>query len=246
VKRAKKIALFLKKLLTNRHFYAIIATLKQSKGAISMNVEKVLDTPYVRDLVDLLTSWANEHPNEYLERWACEEILDEKTNIAFLQRDGASRIAIFHETWDFVIKFDHCEYNDSGACYREVEAYQKAKEYGIEEFLLPIAEWIDIGLPNGCLYVQQKADYLWRHKPEKLSREIEQIYRDTDDGLLCDLDLPKTPSAFIAYIIKCFGKDFVRRVVKWADKCRVNDLHGGNCGFVGETPKLLDYAGYWE
>lgn len=210
-----------------------------------MDLNKVFTAPYVRELLSLLTSWVAENPDTYLERWQCCEMLDEKTTITYFYADGASRMAISHKSWDFVIKIDHFEYENGGGCAREVEAYQKAKDYGIEEFLLPIAEWIDIGLPNGCLYVQQKADYTWRSKPDEVSRNIERMYRDSEE-VSCDLYLPKTPNKFILYIIEYFGKDFVRRVLDWCDECRVNDLHGQNCGFVGEAPKLLDYAGFWD
>lgn len=210
-----------------------------------MNLNKVFTAPYVRELLSLLTSWVAENPNEYLERWQCREMLDEKTTIPYFYADGASRMAISHKSWDFVIKIDHCEYEEGGGCAREARAYQKAKDYGIEEFLLPIAEWIDIGLPNGCLYIQQKADYTWVDKPDEVSRNIERMYRDSEE-VPYDLDLPRTPSKFILYIIKRFGEDFVRKVLEWCAECRVNDLHGGNCGFIGEAPKLLDYAGFWE
>ena len=210
-----------------------------------MDIKKVFSAPYVRELLYLLTSWKAEHSGEYLERWSCGEMLEEKSNIHFQYNDGASRIAISHETWDFVIKIDHCEYGDVGACYRESCIYEDAKTYGVEEALLPIVEWLDIGLPNGSLYVQQKAEFLWRYMPDDFEREIEQIYRDSE-GVPADIDFPKTSTKYICYLIKYYGEEFVRRMVKWAEKCRVNDLHGGNCGFVGETPKLLDYAGFWE
>ena len=210
-----------------------------------MNVEKVLDTPYVRELLSLLTSWATEHQGEYLGRWDCEEILDEKSNTNFVQKDGVSRIAISHETWDFVIKFDHCEYGDVDACNRESRIYEEAKKYGVEKALLPIVEWLDIGLPNGSLYIQQKAEYLWRNMPNDLYDKIEQIYRDSKE-VPFDIELSRCTTKCICYLIKFYGEDFVRKMVEWADKCRVNDLHGGNCGFVGEAPMLLDYAGFWE
>lgn len=210
-----------------------------------MNVEKVLDTPYVRELIDLLTSWANEHRGEYLKPWICEEILDEKSNTEFLFGEGCSRVAISHETWDFVIKFDHCEYGDVDACNRESRIYEEAKKYGVEKALLPIVEWLDIGLPNGSLYIQQRADCLWEDVPDDLYDKIEQIYKNSEE-IPRDIRFSKTSTMYVCYLIKCFGEDFVRRMVEWADKCRVNDLHDGNCGFVGEAPKLLDYAGFWE
>ena len=210
-----------------------------------MDIKKVFSAPYVRELLSLLTSWTAEHPLEYLERWNCEEILDELTTIPFEYADGASRIAISHKSWDFVIKIDHCEYGDSDACYRESCIYEDAKKYGVEDALLPIVEWIDIGLPNGSLYIQQKAEYMWKNMPDDLDRKITKIYEDSED-VPRDIYFNKTATRYICYLIKYYGEDFVRRMVKWADKCRVNDLHGGNCGFVGETPKLLDYAGFWE
>ena len=209
-----------------------------------MDMKKVLATPYVRELLYLLTSWTAEHPNEYLERWSCEEMLHEKSNLDFWYNDGASRIAISHATWDFVIKIDHCEYGDVGACYRESCIYEDAKAYGVEKVLLPIVEWLDIGLPNGSLYIQQKAEYLWRNMPDDLERKVEQIYRDSEE-VPPDMDLSRCSTRCICYLINFYGKDFVRKMVEWADKCRVNDLHGSNCGFIGEMPKLLDYAGYW-
>ena len=143
-----------------------------------MDLNKVFTVPYVRELLSLLTSWIAENPDTYLERWHCYDILDEKTTIPYFYDEGASRMVFSHESWDFVIKIDHFEYESNSGCAREVRAYQKAKAYGIEEFLLPIVEWIDIGLPNGCLYIQQKAEYTWRSKPEKLSHNIDCMCQD--------------------------------------------------------------------
>lgn len=209
-----------------------------------MNVEKVLATPYVRELLCLLTSWIAENPNKHLKYWSFEEILDH-TNIRYQYNWGSSRIAISHEKWDFVIKIDHDEWGDVNASAREVFAYQEAKRYGVQEALLPIAEWFDIGLPNGCLYIQQKADYQWSTMPVELDRKILKIYQYSED-VPWDIDFNRTNSRYICYLIRCYGEEFVRRMVKWAEKCRVNDLHGSNCGFVDEMPKLLDYAGFWE
>lgn len=210
-----------------------------------MNLSRVSTAPYMQELLSLLTSWIDENPDIYLDPCECYEMLDKKTAITYLYDDGASRMVISHESWDFVIKIDHFEFENKSGCAREVEAYQKAKDYGIEEFLLPIAKWIDIGLPNGCLYVQQKADCTWRDKSDELSRNIKRMCRDSEE-VSDKFYLPKTPNQFISYIIKYFGEDFVRKVLKWCAECKVNDLHGSNCGFVGEAPKLLDYAGFWD
>ena len=208
-----------------------------------MDIQAILADPLVQEIIEALSSWKNKYLDFRLDRYDCEEILENIKNPCYYRLDsGASRIVISHPNWDFVIKIDHAEYENFGACKRELHAFQEAKKIGIEDFLLPIAELIDIGLPNGSLYVQQRAEYLWNNRPLQLCQKIDMAV----DSLPADIRFDKMSLVLVAYLVKYFGEEFVRKVLAWSESCGVNDLHGKNCGFVGEAPKLLDYAGFWE
>ena len=43
-----------------------------------------------------------------------------------------------------------------------------------------------------------------------------------------------------------YGKRFMRKVADFTKKHRINDLHGGNIGYINNRPIILDFAGYHQ
>ena len=68
--------------------------------------------------------------------------------------EGASRTVISHDSWDFVLKVNTYEYEEEDVNAREECNYTSAKEYEVEDFLLPIKKFYCIGPLD--FYIQPK------------------------------------------------------------------------------------------
>lgn len=159
--------------------------------------------------------------------------------------NGATRMALIFPGLGKVIKFP---YGSHDCCAQEVESYKSAVEHRVEKLLLPIEK---CGVSKGGipLYIQpmyqlavdglSRADY---EKIRKLTRKTTnfEIIRRIERGYYYTPDREWTMRA-----TQLYGKKFMRSFEKWTQKFRVNDLHGGNVGYLkGYRPVLIDYAGY--
>ena len=75
------------------------------------------------------------------------------------------------------------------------------------------------------------------HKKKFCERKIQQ-YSDSfafSDGL---------SAVFWKRCVQYYGWKFMQKVQEWAEECKVEDLHDGNVGVVGNNrPVLIDYGG---
>lgn len=211
--------------------------------------------PYVEILLDALCSWVKEHPDEYLSDNEAFDLIDDlcgkENSVNFEVRSGCSRIVFTHSSWDFVLKLTYYDYEGEDVCLREYQYFLQAKEYDIQNILLPISDFADCGLPNGHLYIQPKISI--QHSrleySDAFSALLRTNYESLDDGVVDDINdavyCSRLPREWLAYAIKCFSKEFMERFAQWTCKLKVNDLHGSNVGFLNERPIILDYAGFY-
>ena len=161
--------------------------------------------------------------------------------------NGASRFAfIFHEE-EIVFKFPFYYRTKIDYCEIELDHYEEAKQYGIEKILLPIyymgitAEGIPVYLQP--MFTKAECD-LHYYERDEIDNKInvpksfvDKVRRNCRDSF--------TPRTWTGRAIQIYGKKFMRKFERWTIECDVNDLHGGNVGYLNKQPVIIDYAGYY-
>lgn len=169
------------------------------------------------------------------------------TNEIFSIDEGASRTVISHDSWDFVLKVNTYEYEEEDVNAREECNYTSAKEYKVEDFLLPIKKFYCIGSLE--FYIQPKITSIYSRVMQTSAESPSwDIYRNRiseKDFISCVGCLDRMPNDFLKICIGYYGAEFMERVCKWATAQKVNDLHGSNIGFYHGRPVLFDYAGFF-
>lgn len=160
---------------------------------------------------------------------------------------GATRICVFHTSWDFVIKFDEA-FETTQYSALEFYHYEMAKEYNVQRVLLPITKiaTFDNGLK---IYRQAKYTLGWNDKFDHKTKEaLESAYQQTRRSKtfkkICKGMHHDTHDWWIARATQLYGKKFMRSLQEWIKEYEINDLHTGNIGLLNGVPVLLDYAGY--
>jgi hypothetical protein len=129
--------------------------------------------------------------------------------------------------------WDYCAYEC--ALYEEAHFCGLAQYFAAEEFY---AE------PNGYpIYIQQKATLKDdEDKVTKLSNaQLTSTYNTcSHEGLTCFDD------EWITIFIDTYGLNEFKKLSEFLDKFCIEDLHGGNIGFLNGAPILFDYANYNE
>ena len=183
------------------------------------------------DLVLKIPFGANEwDEGEYestLAAWDAGEIKEEPMLEDYLRYFG-SATNFFIETqhnWDY--------------CELECGIYQEAEKVGLEAYFAK-EEWIaDInGYPiyrqvmvtpyNDDIASHSRSDEDCRNARESCSRL----------GVYCFND------SWLADFLDAYGEEELKRLDEFLEKLNIVDLHGGNVGYLGKYPILLDYSNY--
>lgn len=126
-------------------------------------------------------------------------------------------------------------------CRMEVEFYQKAREMDIDFCL---AETRLLGKINGYpIYTQTKADvyasnwstYSCRHSEEQ--RKAMKDYCHTHKGNCFN-------SNWLIDLRNAYGDKVFLTFMDFIEKTKIEDLHNGNVGYIGDCPVLIDYSDY--
>ena len=166
---------------------------------------------------------------------------------------GETRHVIWADGWDFVLKIPRYGYTSCDYCEIEMEHYESAKVFGVEQICLPIelVYTTDTGIK---IYKQPRYTFDTRagrengHKEYLIRRNIpvrtpnrmlNKIKSATYDGHRID-------DYWMARVLQLYGKKFCRSFEKWVSANYINDLHAHNTGWLDKKPILLDYAGYHE
>lgn len=178
---------------------------------------------------------------------SCSELEHIANKLGCKLRSGATRWAFVFVKERIVYKFPRYGSVSTDYCALELANYNLGKKYRIEKCLLPIAlvGELPCGLP---IYTQPMYDRpheaLGWQDEEKLRERLGQLHnspivRKVQNGCYsCPQRL------WIERAIQIYGKAFMRSFEKWSREGQVNDLHGGNVGWLGKQPIIIDYAGY--
>lgn len=199
-----------------------------------------------------------------------EELERNLLNEDFYCEAGATKFVIIPENLDYVIKIPFngqydWDWNDDytfvpfeqggkdGYDYLDLELGiledWKEKELTrddilITQFLLPVEK---VSMINGfSIYIQKKAisytDLYEDGKKVPVSKEIQEKVTEISkrEGFF--------PSLPIDWLASCYNelKDEIKMMKFLRSIDYISDLHRGNIGYCGNTPVVIDYAGYYE
>lgn len=168
---------------------------------------------------------------------------------------GETRYAIWHSSWDFVIKIPRYGYASEDYCQIEVDNYECAKKWRVEKICLPIEVYksniFGLTLYKQARYTNSTGESYQRRIGYKKYLEKRNINKIVDTGLPsrisdCCYGHRGIDSYWTARVLQLYGKKFCRSFEAWTMECRINDLHNQNTGWLNNKPILLDYAGYHE
>lgn len=176
-------------------------------------------------------------------------IFDHFGEVLYDLDEGASKKVIIFKELGFVIKWD-----DSGDSWREANLYTEAVYEGLEDFF-PFTSHICEHL--NCDWVVQEIakPYYSYKKTEMVKRATKAHIRDEAVEILFNIfsDIPNCSRLgypnhlWIAISARFFGLTLMGKLARFVQKNRINDLHNGNIGFIGDRPVLIDFCGYhWE
>lgn len=185
-----------------------------------------------------------------------ERMLDDYASWDIFERyySGATKIVLtFREYEDYVIKLpftcDECgesffcaeEPDEWNYCEAESIFYEHAEDEGLEDVFLESRLCGHIG--GHPFYIQKKAIVL---------EEIESSSPKDNETLAsarnccCENNIYNFNTYWIADFIEYYGIEKLSLLNKFIKSFGISDLHGGNLGYVGKRPVIIDYAGYHE
>ena len=161
---------------------------------------------------------------------------------------GASKgVIIPLDLADYVIKipFNYNDYNDEFYAYNYCELewanYNKAKEYGVEDFFAEIEPLIDID--GTVIYVQTRVKAgLWNSNNSYSYPDAKKKIEDTYGPDIYS----NCPSTTIALLLDDYSEEKVLNFLIFIDDIDINDLTENNIGIFKGKVKLFDYSGFLE
>lgn len=164
---------------------------------------------------------------------------------------GETRWCLTSKGWDFVLKIPRLENVSRDYCEIELNNYERAKLYKVEKLLLP-TEFICENAHGVKIYKQPRydnsvADLDWAVE-KKMRAELQKVInRKVMNKVINSIyDGYRIKEVWLYRVCQLYGKNFLRSFENWTQDCQVNDLHGGNVGYLHNKPIILDYAGYFE
>ena len=162
--------------------------------------------------------------------------------------DGASKICLIFDNFDFVIKWSTWGENEA---MQEVDFYEEAKAQNLDKFF-PMTEYFFSH--NGIDFVVQEkisiqAEEVHGEYMEYLSHIGRTVPRYMIDKVEKDLNkvsgfTRRINRIWIACLLSIHGKKATKALCKFVQEHDINDLHGANVGFKGNRPIILDFSGY--
>ena len=159
----------------------------------------------------------------------------------FEYHDGASKGVIFHEDLeDWVIKFRlPCESSEKDYCCREYDNYVAAEEAGLEYYFASTEYLCE--REGIVFYLQEKVEQD-SDVDSRIVEKLEKQYNDSGSSYNVN-DLYEEAEEMSAYerIMLLYGDEVLANFIV---EHRINDLHCGNFGIVGDHYVMLDFSGY--
>lgn len=151
---------------------------------------------------------------------------------------GVSRCALIDDDYEWVVKWSILGEKDY--CEDEVESFEAAKNYGIEQLMAEeayIGDWVDeANYIYLRLYAAKRAISFYPTQYRGLTSEEEQLSSGSP--------LAERNESIAAAFICDWGLENFELLDKFCRDRRINDIHTGNVGLIGGRIVLIDYAGF--
>lgn len=214
-------------------------------------------TNYINELIDKFGFGSvlnNPDSNAY--RWDADYDNDLR-DAGYTVCSGYCRMVIFHEEWDYVIKFTYNEDAKMAYCANEEFLYGKAAEWGISEcfagvYFLGEFDNTNIYLVERCdcdedkmyndSYDNQFRNFC-RDRGYSAENANDDIYEEFQDS--CDYEC-SGQEGMLELAASRWGRELADKVFKFLNYFGVNDCHSANWGYLGTQLVIIDYAGYGE
>lgn len=187
----------------------------------------------------------------YMDEYTCGRIFNNSQEIKqkFIFDSGCTKgVLIPVDDTPYVVKWSLGTYNNEAQ--REAELYEKAKQLQIERFF-PCTEILFTH--NEVVYVlQEKVDTNFSLRQKQKYSLITKTATERMVNKVQE-DLNKVPhharqvnSTWIKMALVLYGKKRVKTFCKFVVENGINDLHGGNIGYIKNKPVVLDFSGYYR
>lgn len=214
-------------------------------------------TNYINELIDKFGfgSVLN-NPDSNAFRWI-RDYESDLQDAGYTARSGYCRMVIFHEEWDYVIKFTYNEDAKMAYCANEEFLYGKAAEWGISEcfagvYFLGEFDNTNIYLVERCdcdedkmyndSYDNQFRNFC-RDRGYSAENASDDIYEEFQDS--CNYEC-SGQEGMLELAASKWGRELADKVFKFLNYFGVNDCHSANWGYLGTQLVIIDYAGYGE
>lgn len=165
--------------------------------------------------------------------------------------EGASKKVIVFNDLGFVLKWDNL-----GDSLREANLYEEAVYEGLENFF-PFTSHICEHLDCDWVVQEIAKPYYSYRKQDLLKKSLEMKTTVKEEGIqiIANIfsDIPNCSrlgypnTTWISMSVRFFGLTLTGKLARFVQRNRINDLHNGNIGFIGNRPVLIDFCGYhWE
>lgn len=147
---------------------------------------------------------------------------------------------------DTVLKFDLYEVEDD-YCEAEVRHYKKAKVCGLDDIF---TKTVYIGTINGidvyaCERVSETSTHYGKVSPQ-LSRYLKKTTFSEGEDKKYPVGVFRNIEYWLKEFVRYYGAKKYFDFVKFIKEEGINDLHGGNVGYINDRPVIFDYGGYYE
>lgn len=150
---------------------------------------------------------------------------------------GVFRISIIFNNEEYIIKYDKSLTKN---CFKlEEYYYAQAAGKGLEKFLVPVETYYtDSGIEYG---VQEKVIASSFGDLDNFSVETDRSY-ERIRSIVPILNVFSSRDIFMLFI-QYYGEDLAEEFCSFCWDCGIDDIHGGNYGYLNGAPVIFDYAG---
>lgn len=150
---------------------------------------------------------------------------------------GVFRISIIFNNEEYIIKYDKSLVKDGFKL--EEYYYAQAAGKGLEKFLVPIETYCtDSGIEYG---VQEKVVFSSFDVLNNFSAETNKSYERISSTVPI-LNVFCSEYIFMLFI-QYYGEDLAEKFCSFCYDFMIDDIHGGNYGYLNGAPVIFDYAG---
>lgn len=187
-----------------------------------------------------------------------EKIEDNNLSNEIKLHSGSSKICMDFLKADFVIKWSkglsYNENEDENEALRETYMYEKAKKENLEMFF-PYTE--SLGQINNTYFVlQNKIDFSAEDIEGKKRSKYENISKTASLRMINKMEKGfiikgcwynrSLDSLWASMALVLYGKKFCKKLCKFIQENKINDLHSSNIGYKDDKPVILDFSGYFR